>query len=189
MKKYFLSIVALAGMLFATSCQESLVEPQMDGTTTFTIEVPAQMGTKAVGETYNLYVEVYKDNGTDLLHRIDDLPIKSGEGESTTVSLNLIATQEYDIIFWAQKAEAYGVGQLTNVDMDIKNHHNSEGGAAYYAILNNFKPILNNTPSVVLRRPFAQLNIGTLLNVSYSNDPVTINTAKVTVWICTVKRE
>ena len=50
MKKYFLSIVALAGMLFATSCQESLVEPQVGGTTTFTVQLPDAMGTKAYGD-------------------------------------------------------------------------------------------------------------------------------------------
>ena len=64
MKKYFLSIVALAGMLFATSCQESLVEPQMEGPTTFTVQLPDAMGTKAIGEASSvntLYVAVYNE--------------------------------------------------------------------------------------------------------------------------------
>ena len=178
MKKYFLSIVALAGMLFATSCQESLVEPQMDGTTTFTIEIPSQMGTKAVDETYNLYVEVYKDNEEVLLQRINNLIIKSGE--ATKFSLNLVATQKYDIIFWAQKEGAYNVDKLTNVKVE-KNHHNSENGAAYYAILNDFEPVEAKNPSVSLKRPFAQLNIGTLLDVSYSTTPMVINSANITV--------
>ena len=183
MKKYFLSIVALAGMLFATSCQESIVEPQVDGTTTFTIEVPGQMGTKAQGETYKLYVEVYKDNGTDLLDRIDNLTIESGE--STSVKLNLVATQKYDVVFWAQKDGAYVVENLTEVGMNEK-HHNSEGGAAYYAIINDYEPSKNNNPSVVLTRPFAQLNLFTIDEVSYENEN---SSNKVTIISSEIKVE
>lgn len=180
MKKYFLSIVALAGMLFATSCQESLVEPQVDGTTTFTIEVPGQMGTKAVGETYDLYVEVYKhDQSGDPLHRLTQT---MEVGTPTEVSLDLVATQEYDIIFWAQKGATHNVNDLRTIG--IAYYHNSEAGEAFYAILNNFKPFNGNDKEVVLTRPFAQLNIGTLDRVSYDNNDnnkMTITKAEVIV--------
>ena len=92
MKKYFLSIVALAGMLFATSCQESLVEPQVGGPTTFTIEIPGQMGTKAVSDVINrLYVEVYSADGSTLVYRPDFYAMADGKA---TVTLNLVANQE-----------------------------------------------------------------------------------------------
>ena len=178
MKKYFLSIVALAGMLFATSCQESLVEPQVSGETTFTVQVPTQMGTKAINEWYKLYVDVYKADDNTRLERVEKA-IVSDPNTPTTVTLNLVNTQEYDIIFWAQKEYAYDVADLTNIKM--RNHHNSEDGAAYYAIINNFKPADGNSRGVALTRPFAQLNIGSLLGVSYSNVPVEINSAKITV--------
>jgi hypothetical protein len=103
MKKYFLSIVALAGMLFATSCQESLVEPQMEGPTTFTVQVPDAMGTKAIGDASSvnkLFVEVYS-NGTSIFKKTQDI------NGSTTVSLDLIKGQEYQIVFWAQKDNSY----------------------------------------------------------------------------------
>ena len=74
MKKYFLSLVAMAAMLFATSCQESLVEPQMEGPTTFTVQLPDQMGTKAIGSKANvnqLLVAVYQEafDGAKAIHR------------------------------------------------------------------------------------------------------------------------
>ncbi|MBO7284377.1 MAG: hypothetical protein J6U71_04875, partial [Bacteroidales bacterium] len=69
MKKYFLSLVAMAAaMLFATSCQESLVEPQIEGPTTFTVQLPDAMGTKAIGDKENvnqLLVAVYSDANVD----------------------------------------------------------------------------------------------------------------------------
>ena len=183
MKKYFLSIVALAAMLFATSCQESIVEPQVDGTTTFTIEVPGQMGTKADGETYKLYVEVYDEYGDKLLDRIDDDDKTITSGQTTTVRLNLVATQKYDIIFWAQKSDAtHDVSNLKKVG--IKYYHNSEEGEAYYAIMNDFEPIQAKNPSVSLTRPFAQLNIATLDEVDYEkdgNNKMTITRAEILI--------
>ena len=177
MKKYFLSIVALAGMLFATSCQESLVEPQVGGTTTFTVQVPDQMGTKANGDSYKLFVEVYSADGSESYHRIEaqDMAV----GTATTVTLNLVANQEYDIIFWAQKnAESYGVDDLRTVQMNA-SHHNSETGAAFYAVLDNYNPT-QGKKDVELTRPFAQLNFYTNNNVSYGSVQVLRSTINVT---------
>ncbi len=156
MKKYFLSIVALAGMLFATSCQESLVEPQMEGPTTFTVQLPDAMGTKAIGDATNvdkLFVEVYS-NGTSIFKKTQ------GINGSTTVSLDLIKGQEYQIVFWAQKGDSYvkegdGLAEI-NIPTEF---HNNESGAAFYAY-ETFK-IDGNAKSVTLKRPFAQLNLGT----------------------------
>ena len=172
MKKYFLSIVALAGMLFATSCQESLVEPQVGGTTTFTVQLPDAMGTKAYGDeastqaTINrLYVEVYSKDGNTLVYEPSVITMNNA---TATVTLNLVSTQEYDIIFWAQNNSCtYDVSDLRSVKMNA-DHHNSEKGAAFYAVLNDYTPI-NGQQGVTLTRPFAQLNLATNTEVSYAN--------------------
>ncbi|MBO7256099.1 MAG: hypothetical protein J6V04_02085 [Bacteroidales bacterium] len=187
MKKYFLSIVALAGMLFATSCQESLVEPQEVGTTTFTVQLPDGMGTKAYGDeastqaTINrLYVEVYSNDGNTLVYEPSVITMNNA---TATVTLNLVSTQEYDIIFWAQNEFCtYDVTDLRSVKMNA-NHHNSETGAAFYAVLNDYKPV-NGQQGVTLTRPFAQLNLGTTNEVSYANGTnkeVKILSSRITV--------
>ena len=160
MRKYFLSIVALVGMLFATSCQESLVEPQIDGTTTFTVQVPDQMGTKAIGGhdlVNKLYVEVYAQG--DIENVIYKTTADKKQDGSFEVSINLIQDQHYSIIFWAQKEGAYIVENLRSIPMNV-NHHNNESGAAFYAYLGDFVPS-GTTQTVTLKRPFAQLNLGT----------------------------
>ena len=181
MKRYFLSLVALAGMLFATSCQESMIEPQVDGTTTFSVQLPEQMGTKSYGDanftnaTINtLYVEVYDKDSNKKLHTPAPVEVKDGKAN---ISLNLIQNQEYDIIFWAQKGDAYETDDLTTMEMNA-NHHNVERGAAFYAVLDNFKPVNGNQP-VELRRPFAQLNLGTRLGTSYGD--VSLVSSKIEV--------
>ena len=164
MKKYFLSIVALAAMLFATSCQESLVEPQLAGPTTFSVQLPDQMGTKAFGDesstnaTINkLYVQVYSEDGNTLVYQPSE-PIAVTSG-SASFSVNLIQDQKYDIIFWAQKDDAYTTTNLKSIPMD-KRFHNVEDGAAFFAFLDDFVPTGTSQP-VTLKRPFAQLNLGT----------------------------
>ena len=164
MKKYFLSIVALAAMLFATSCQESLVEPQLAGPTTFSVQLPDQMGTKAFGDesstnaTINkLYVQVYSEDGNTLVYQPSE-PIAVTSG-SASFSVNLIQDQKYDIIFWAQKDDAYITTNLKSIPMD-KRFHNVEDGAAFFAFLDDFVPTGTSQP-VTLKRPFAQLNLGT----------------------------
>ncbi len=165
MKKYFLSIVALAGMLFATSCQESLVEPQMEGPTTFTVQLPDQMGTKAIGSKTNvnqLLVAVYQEasvDGATAIYR-QTAEVKNGEA---TISLNLIKGQSYDVIFWAQKDNGYvdvnTQFELVNIPVENK-HHNDDNGAAFFFYKENFVPS-GVAESVTLKRPFAQLNLGT----------------------------
>ena len=189
MKKYFLSIVALAGMLFATSCQESLVEPQVGGTTTFTVQLPEAMGTKATIGGYELinrvYVEVYSANGPQRIYKPTNedgtyyFDTFDPSTNSATIRLNLIQDQAYDIVFWAQHGESYNVSDLTKVQMnDI--HHNSETGAAFFAKLDNFTP--GDNSDVELRRPFAQLNLGTTQESLNTNaGQVTLSEAAITV--------
>ncbi len=173
MRKYFLSFVALAAGLFATSCQESIVEPQVGGTTTFTVQVPDQMGTKAdptLGSAANvnqLFVAVYADasdaNAAPIYRAV--APVSNGQA---SVSLNLIQGQYYDVIFWAQVDNNYVSAvqtdneynfDLVNIPMN-KNYHNTDAGAAFFYYWDNFQPTGTSQP-VTLRRPFAQLNLGT----------------------------
>ncbi|MBO7323391.1 MAG: hypothetical protein J6U51_07405 [Bacteroidales bacterium] len=169
MKKYFLSIVALAGMLFATSCQESLVEPQMEGPTTFTVQVPDAMGTKAIGDASiidRLYVAVYEnfdENGgafpTTAIYKTN-VPVLGG---AATVTLNLIQGQKYDIVFWAQNENENSYvktgDELLSIPMN-NSFHNNEKGAAFFHFEPNFEA-KGTAKDIRLKRPFAQLNLGT----------------------------
>ena len=164
MRKYFLSFVALAAGLFATSCQESIVEPQVAGPTTFTVQLPEQMGTKAIGDAENvnkLLVEVYPAGQENAIYQT----VKTISQGKTTIELSLIQDQAYDILFWAQKNDGYVTvtdgefGSLRNVPMNNK-FSNNDNGAAFFHAEKGFVPT-GASKEVKLRRPFAQLNLGT----------------------------
>ena len=184
MKKYFLSIVALAGMLFATSCQESLVEPQMEGPTTFTVQLPDAMGTKAIGDASiidRLYVAVYNDAEAQGATAIYKTNVEVVDG-AAKVALNLIQGHKYDIVFWAQNGTSYvnENSELLSIPMN-KNFHNNEEGAAFFHFEPNFEP-KGNAKDIKLRRPFAQLNLGTTMESLKTNlGDVTLNNSQIVV--------
>ena len=201
MKKLIYCVLAFAAGLFASSCQQENLEPvAQEGTVTYTIEVP-EVVTKAIADGKNvdrLFYEVYlttsenqKDlfTGANLLYK-KNVAMESVTGPTarTSVTLNLVQNQYYTVLFWAQCGEAteglYDVDDLRAVTyregVDIKSNH--EDYAAFYAV----DCISDATPrakTVYLKRPFAQLNIGTLNTVDYSEDPytVTMKQSKVTV--------
>ena len=181
MKKYFLSIVALAGMLFPTSCQESMIEPQIEGTTTFTVQLPDQMGTKAIGDAKNvnkLFVQVYQDMTADPLYSV----VTDVNGGSAKLQISLIQDQTYNIIFWAQKDDAYVTTNLRSIPMN-NNHHNNESGAAFFHYEEGFVPT-GAAMAITLKRPFAQLNLGTTtesLTTNLGTIHLTEATSKVVV--------
>ena len=183
MKKLIYCAAALAAMIFAGSCQQENLEPVAQGNTvTYTVEVPGLL-TKAIADGKNvdrLFYEVWKTDGneqTDLTKNAvrlfqQDVPMESVTGKTarTSVTLNLVQNQNYTILFWAQCGNAedgvYNVSALTNVQYKEQDYFaNNENYAAFYGV--DFAS--DNTPrskTVLLKRPFAQLNIGTLNTVN-----------------------
>ena len=111
----------------------------------------------------------------------------------TVVTLNLVQDQKYIILFWAQNnnalgenSPAYNTANLTAVTYvdailnDKKTPANNENLAAFYAV--DF--VLEGDPkskTIYLKRPFAQLNIGTLNTVDKNEYTIAMQESQVTV--------
>lgn len=185
MKKYYYSLIAATAMLFATtSCSqdEELVQQGSSDVTTFKVELEGASGSRAAGDGSTvdvLYYEVHQGNKIVL---DDKKAILDGSG-TVSLELPLLKGENYNIIFWAQKssAEIYGNGNLTNITVDYsKANANMEEYDAFFNALKDFKAD-NKVTTVQLRRPFAQLRIGTteadwqeaIKMIDANNDPVT----------------
>ena len=164
MKKLFLGMVALAA-LFATSCQKEAELGEVTGktsTVSFNVGTPA-IGSRAYsdGQTATvLQYAVYDAAGNELT----DLTVTNGEIHgSTTVNLTLTTGNTYSVIFWAAAPNA-----PYTVDFDAKTMtvdytaatSNDENRDAFYKY-HTFKVTGPQTETIELKRPFAQLNIGT----------------------------
>ena len=184
MKKLIYCALALAAGLFAASCQQENLEPvAQENTVTYTVELPTAqtkgfMGT--VSKVDQLVYEVWKTekanerdlkgttegkaNATRLYQKVTVMP----PTQKRVITLNLLQDQEYTVLFWAQKAAkegetpVYNTANLTDVHYNNVESllSNQESYEAYYAtefISDGDK----KSRTVVLKRPFAQLNLGT----------------------------
>ena len=163
MKKIF-SIFAASLMLFAASCStEKLDEPTGDGNVTFTVQLPGGLQSRALGDgttATKLYVSVYEKDGNSPL---SVSPAAQAINLNKTVTLQLVTGKTYDIVFWAQAANApytYNANGRT-VAMNYGTAANAENRDAFFYIWNDFTVTGPMNETVTLKRPFAQLNFVT----------------------------
>ena len=170
MKKLF-SILAVAIMLFATSCAEDNVgmDNKGDVQVAFNLGVEGQSGTRAIGDgakVDQLYYAVFEEGAATPLPAYKGKVAEDVIKFPASVKLSLAKGQRYVVVFWAQKrgTKAYTIDDnmvvtVNYVDEDGKPiASNIEERDAFYAV-HPFTPGDGRT-DVTLKRPFAQLNVG-----------------------------
>ena len=172
MKKLFFYLsVAMIGVAAASCQKEVAVENPGDGNVTITIQTPG-VETKAIADGLNVdivYYEIYK-NEEGHKNSLTGKPLVEGtvemSGKEASLSLNLLQGQEYVGLFWAQVngKNYYNVSDLRNVTVNYPNEDNNKTLAndEERAAFCNYKTFATGqNVTVVLERPFAQINLGT----------------------------
>lgn len=200
MKKYFSFIVAVATMFSVASCsQEEVVghENSADAVeATFNVGFEGSTDSRAIsdGTTVDqLYFAVYDADGKEIKAlRQDDVngnAVKV-ENKTATVKVRLVKGQTYSFVFWAQKSGAghYNTDNMKAIKVNsYKTKANDESRDAFYAYYD--MKVKGETvekgffsKDIELKRPFAQLNLGTT-----KRDWKWATTAEVTIAKSTVK--
>jgi len=167
--KNLFSMLAMAGMLFATSCsQDEAIGGAAAGDfvdATFTIGTADGMGTRAIGDgtTVDMVACAVYDayNKEELPALRKYVPIN---GKTATYSVRLAKGKNYRVAFFAYNAaaNAYDVTDLKNIvvkDGQLSNVEGRDAFTAYYDVEEG-KTMNTFTEKVTLYRPFAQLNLG-----------------------------
>ena len=165
MKKILYGMMA-ATMIFATSCENELElgAAGEEAIVSFTIATP-DMGSRAYSDgttATKLQYAVYNAAGEELT----DLTVTNGEIHgSTTVNLQLTTGNTYSVVFWAAAPNApytvdFGAKTMTVDYNEAKTKSNDETRDAFYKY-HEFTVNGAQTETIELKRPFAQLNIGT----------------------------
>ena len=186
MKKILYGVMA-ATMIFATSCENELEVGAAgeESVVSFTIATP-DMGSRAYsdGSTATvLQYAVYDAAGNEL----EDLTVTDDDNVeihgSTTVNLKLTTGNTYSVVFWAAAPNApytvdFGAKTMTvNYTNAVSN---DESRDAFYA-KETFTVTGAQTETITLKRPFAQLNIGTNDYVASTSAGYTPTHSAVTV--------
>ena len=169
MKKLFISLVAIAAAVFATSCTNDIEGGiKFNGKTAtvgFEVSTP-ELATRTFGDgqsATNLYYGVYDDQGV-LLPEISVIHGQNNPADihiKTTVNFELVTGDSYTIVFWAENGGSAATIDWANKKMTFDPTTASvEAYDAFWAAI----PVVVEGPATIkadLYRPFAQVNIGT----------------------------
>ena len=169
--------------LLGTSCsQDDAPLFGEDGETTFSITLPADMSSRAFNsgtKATNLYVAVYEADGAKRclfsnFGGADDtepngMVVNNFNGSlTTTVKVSLVKNKAYDIICWAQSYEMGEGSPYTwnETDKSISVNYAGmtnydEARDAFFGHKTGFVSGVTADHDIVLKRPFAQINLGT----------------------------
>ena len=173
-KKLFLGMFAAAGMLFATSCSNDeldVVQSGNEAQVTFSLAAEGGIAARAIsGGTgaKKLVYAVYNASG-ELIETIANTDVNGqivdnsafDNGLTENVTITLAKGQQYTVAFWAQNPNctAYTTTDLKNVTIDYAGLNNDETRDAFFKA-ETFTVTGNTEIDVVLKRPFAQINVG-----------------------------
>ena len=186
MKKFMLFASALAGLFFAASCQQENLEPVKGNTVTYTVEAPGTLQTKAIADGTNVNELIYEVwyGSERLFQSSTSMAVDPADGKNkATVTLDLVNDQTYTVLFWAQVAGtgAYDTEELTAVSYAKAADEylaNDESLAAFYAVDTVTDGVAANS-TVLLKRPFAQVNLCTLNDRAPEKNPTDYSIALV----------
>ena len=189
MKKLLYCAAALALGIFAGSCQRENLEPVATGGVTYTITLPEAVQTKGQSgyAEYDLYLEVYKtvnaaelEEATLLFEKKE--VITAEMNGKISVGLDLLNDQDYTVLFWANKKDVdyFDLGDLRKVTVKtaVSNNNDRDAFCGKDQIAHHDG---TKSKTVTLKRPFAQLNIATIVTTT-AGYAVTPENSKVTVY-------
>ena len=198
MKKLFFYLsVAMLGIA-AVSCQKEMaVEDGGQGNVTISIQTP-EVATKAIADGMNVNIvhyEIYKNeeghkNSIDGTATAAGTPLIKGtvpmNAKGASLTLNLLQGQEYVGLFWAQVdgQSYYDVTDLRDVKVAYPNETNNltyANDEARAAFCQKKVFTTGRNVSVVLERPFAQINLGTTIADLTDDYTITLEQSSMTV--------
>lgn len=170
MKKSTIAILALPAILMAScSSDEPAVDSGVDGNVTFVAQLPGNFasrayadGAKATELTYAVYES---GSNTPVLTSEDpSAPQATFSGLQAKLTLNLVKGKTYDVVFWADQADAPYEFSASDKSITINYDGIKSGDENRDAFFQVEKSLTVNGAvqrTVTLKRPFAQINFGT----------------------------
>lgn len=167
MKKTFYSLIGVMALLATASCsneeQETLLEDS--AVVAFSVALENQMDTRAISDGQKidqLIYAVFNEDGSKVLSSKKVVAV-SDLVNGEWIEMTLPMGHTYKVVFWAQNSscEAYEVSDDMTVTVDYNGFNNDENRDAFFAATLPFEVKRTMAKEIVLRRPFAQVNVGT----------------------------
>ena len=193
MRKIIYSTAVMVFAFFAASCQQENLEPVQQGNTvTYTVQIPENIATKAIGDEITavnkVYYEVYRYAEVG---ELDSDPVYHGEkpviNNSASFDLEFVKNQKFVVLFWAQNSALVKTDQNTDGMYDIDDLRavklvnpgaSNNEAAQVFAGKDTVSNCVSNAKGIVkLTRPVSQINVYTTAESLIFGD-VTIGLSK-----------
>ena len=174
MKKLFYPLFALAALAMTnTSCSDELENGGInanEAAVTFTVQLENNVGSRAAGDgtqATKLQYWVYKAEADTIGTIINGLTGETTVNSDLTaeVSLTLVKGQTYNFLFWAQDPDCTCYTPVPAEGVITVNNYvgpaNDESRDAFFKVRKDLKVTGPINETIVLKRPFAQINVGT----------------------------
>lgn len=161
-------IISLVLISFLASCSDERhsASVEFDTQVSFTLGVENAISTRAIsdgtGATQLMYA-VFEEGGNIVVPKsVKDNVTGLLTEDGFNMTISLAKGNTYRVVFWAQNSEctAYTVSDDMKVSIDYEGVNNDETRDAFFAVSDPFTVSSDTNVSVVLRRPFAQVNVG-----------------------------
>ncbi len=169
MKRFFFYILILIGSICIISCSNEELDVRLGKQVpiTFLLNLGGEQTTRTISDGTSvdqLVYSVISDKGETIIprtlkNRVSGL---AANGEMT-ITISLPSGCNYKAIFWLQSSEctAYSISNDMKVTVDYHGPNNDELRDAFWGVSDSFTVEENEVVSVVLKRPFAQVNAAT----------------------------
>ena len=120
--------------------------------------------TRAISDGKNineLYYAIFNESGEVVIPKTTKQNVSGITSNGLIMTITLPAGLNYKAVFWVQnsESEAYSVSDDMKVSVDYTKTCNNDESDAFYGVSNVFSTS-DDFVEVILRRPFAQLNVG-----------------------------
>ena len=162
MKNYLYSLITVAALLFATACSESeqASDDAQVARVTFTLRLNDGVDTRAIGDGTTAKALLYELRRGNQIVKKETIADAFADGLTYQLTFEVMVGARYEYVFWAQSPDApYGTEDLSAIRMNYENAlANDEHRDAFYAIGSFWGE--DSYGHAMLKRPFAQLNVG-----------------------------
>lgn len=160
--KNFIVMFATVGMMFATSCSndEALELSDKEALVTFSLGIENAMSTRAISDGTGVNKLIYA-----VFDREGHIVVKSDASATFPFekTFYLMKGEQYTAVFWAQNrdCDAYSISEdYTTITVNYDGAFNNDESRDAFFRAETFTATDGANINVVLKRPFAQVNLG-----------------------------
>ena len=165
-KIYLWGIATIIALFFASCSQTEPENSSNEAEVTFTLGIENAIATRAISDgtgANQITFAIFNEDGTEIFTPKTSRTISGNQLlNGVEIKATLVKGNTYKACFWAQNSNctAYSISEDMKVTINYEGLNNDETRDAFFAYTEPFTVDVNPRLRVILKRPFAQINVG-----------------------------